>query len=120
RVGVDAAIRDALAGKRVDAARVERILFALTANRALKPSSKPAATDWIAHDVHIDGLPGVVDEACYRAMDALLGVEQPVARQVYHQVADLLNLQVDVLFFDTTSTYFETGQDADPVARHEH
>jgi hypothetical protein len=39
RLGVDTAIRAALAGKRVDASRVERILFGLTANRALKPSS---------------------------------------------------------------------------------
>ena len=29
---------------------------------------------------------------------------------MYFQVADLLNLQVDLLFFDTTSTYFETGR----------
>jgi Transposase DDE domain len=120
RLGVDTAIHDALAGKRVDAARVERILFALTANRALKPSSKLAATDWIAHDVHIGGLAEVVDEACYRAMDALLGVEAVVARQVYHQVADLLNLEVDLLFFDTTSTYFEIGEADEPVARDEH
>jgi Transposase DDE domain len=119
RLGVDTVIRDALAGTRADAARVERILFALTANRALKPSSKLAATDWIAHDVHIDGLAEVVDEACYRAMDALLAVEQTVARQVFHQVADLLNLEVDLLFFDTTSTYFETGEADDPVARDE-
>lgn len=117
RLGVDTAIHDALAGKRADATRVERILFALTANRALKPSSKLAATDWIAHDVHIDGLSDVVDEACYRAMDALVSVEAQVARQVYHQVADLLNLEVDLLFFDTTSTYFETGEADDPVAR---
>ncbi len=120
RLGVDTAIRAALADKRVDAARVERILFALTANRALKPSSKLAATDWIAHDVHIDGLTDVVDEACYRAMDALLAVEAVVARQVYHQVADLLNLEVDLLFFDTTSTYFETGEADTPIARDEH
>lgn len=119
RLGIDTAIRDALAGKRVDATRVERILFALTANRALKPSSKLAATDWIAHDVHIDGLGEVVDEACYRAMDALLGVEAVVAKEVYHGVADLLNLEVDLLFFDTTSTYFETGEADTPVARDE-
>jgi hypothetical protein len=120
RLGIDTAIRDALAGKRVDAIRMERILFALTANRALKPSSKLAATDWIAHDVHIDGLGEVVDEACYRAMDALLGVEAVVDKEIYHQVADLLNLEVDLLFFDTTSTYFETGEADEPVARDEH
>jgi hypothetical protein len=120
RLGVDTAIRDALAGKRVDPARVERILFGLTANRALKPSSKLAAADWIAHDVHVDGLSDVVDEACYRAMDALVGVEAQVTRQVYYQVADLLNLEVDLLFFDTTSTYFEVGEADEPVARDEH
>jgi hypothetical protein len=119
RLGIDTTIRDALAGTRVDPARVQRILFALVANRALKPSSKLAATDWIAHDVHIDGLAEVVDEACYRAMDALLGVEQTVARQVYHQVADMLNLEVDLLFFDTTSTSFETGEADEPAARDE-
>jgi len=117
RLGIDTAIGKALSGKRVDAIRVERILFALTANRALKPSSKLAATEWIAYDVHIDGLSEVVDEACYRAMDALIGVETVVAREIYHQVADLLNLEVDLLFFDTTSTYFETGESDEPAAR---
>jgi hypothetical protein len=120
RLGIDTAIRAALAGGRADTSRVERILFALTANRALKPSSKLAATDWIAHDVHIDGLPEVLDEACYRAMDVLLGIEKTLTERIYHQVADLLNLQVDLLFFDTTSTYFQTGEPDDPVARDEH
>jgi hypothetical protein len=120
RLGIPAAIATAVAGRRLDEERLERILFALTANRALKPSSKLAATDWIAHDVHIDGLGEVVDEACYRAMDVLLAIEKTLAREVYHQVADLLNLEVDLLFFDTTSTYFQTGQPDDPVARDEH
>ena len=119
RLGIDTAIRGALADKRLDADRVERILFALTANRALKPSSKLAATDWIAHDVHIDGLGEVVDEACYRAMDALLAIEPTLTKQIYYQVADLLNLHVDLLFFDTTSTYFETGEADQPAARDE-
>ena len=120
RLGLPAAIGRALAGRRVEAERVERILFALTANRALKPSSKLAATDWITHDVHIDGLGEVLDEACYRAMDVLADIEKTLAEQVYHQVADLLNLEVDLLFFDTTSTYFETDGADDPVARDEH
>jgi hypothetical protein len=120
RLGIDAAICTALRGKRLDAQRVERILFALVANRALKPSSKLAATDWIAHDVHIDGLSEVGDDACYRAMDVLLAVETVLARRVYDQVADLLNLEVDLLFFDTTSTYFETEGADEPVARDRH
>ena len=55
---------------------MERILFGLVANRALAPSSKLAATDWIENDVRIDGLSAVGDDACYRAMDALLAVAQ--------------------------------------------
>jgi hypothetical protein len=122
RLGIDTAMRTALGGRRGDPGRVERILFALVANRALAPSSKLAATDWIANDVRIEGLSDVVDEACYRAMDALLGVEAKVCREIYDRVADLLNLEVDLLFFDTTSTYFETGggRSDDPVARDAH
>jgi IS4 transposase len=117
RLGIHTAITTALAGRRVDAARVERILFALTANRALAPSSKLACTDWVTHDVHIEGLPGASDDACYRAMDVLLDIEELLALEVYHQVADLLNLEVDLLFFDTTSTYFQTAEADEPVAR---
>jgi transposase len=40
-------------------------------------------------------------------MDELLAIEPTLAEQVYFQVTDLLNLEVDLLFFDTTNTYFE-------------
>jgi hypothetical protein len=99
--------------------RVERILFALVANRALAPSSTLAATRWIKHDVHIDGLDAVGDEACYRAMDWLIEAEPGLSRIVYDNTANLLNLEVDLLFFDTTSTYFETEDADSPVGRDE-
>jgi hypothetical protein len=89
------------------------------ANRALAPSSKLAAAGWIAADVAIDGLEAVSEDACYRAMDALLEVEEALARRVYDSVADLLNLEVDLLFFDTTSTYFALDEPDAPVARDE-
>jgi hypothetical protein len=80
RLGIPTAVGKALADRRCDHQRVERILFALVANRALKPSSKLAATDWIAHDVHITGLTDVLDEACYRAMDILHDIEATFCR----------------------------------------
>jgi hypothetical protein len=79
RLGIDTAIRALLATRRVDEAQAERVLFALVANRALAPSSKLAATRWIASDVAIDGLDGIHEDACYRAMDALLEVEAALA-----------------------------------------
>ncbi len=54
----------------------------------------------MSQDVHIGGLGTVTDDACYRAMDWLHAVRGDLERQVYFQVADLLNLEVDLLFFD--------------------
>ena len=117
RLGIDTAIRTLLGRRRIDEVAAERVIFALVANRALAPSSKLAATGWIAADVAIDGLEGVGEDTCYRAMDALLDVEDALAKRVYDAVADLLNLEVDLLFFDTTSTYFELDEPDAPVGR---
>jgi hypothetical protein len=116
RLRIDAAVREHLTGRKIDP-RVERVLFALVANRALAPSSKLAATDWISNDVHIDALDAIDEQSCYRAMDYLLTIEPSLAEQVYFQVTDLLNLEVDLLFFDTTSTYFELDEPDEPVGR---
>jgi hypothetical protein len=67
--------------------------------------------------VHIDALPEVTDDACYRAMDWLAQAAPELEKQVFWQVANLLNLEVDLLFFDTTSTYFELDEPDEPVAR---
>jgi DDE family transposase len=104
-------------GRPRDAKAAERVLFGLVANRALAPSSKLAASEWMSADVHIDGLGEVSDDACYRAMDWLHAVRGELEKQVYFAVADLLNLEVDLLFFDTTSTYFELEDADEEIAR---
>jgi len=106
RLGIDELLLKLSSGRRLDA-RAERVLFALVANRALEPLSKLAATRWVGERVAVPGLEDVDDDACYRAMDWLLEIEAELAQAVYWSVADLLNLEVDLLFFDTTSTYFE-------------
>jgi hypothetical protein len=116
RLGIDQVMRGLLTGRRRDP-RVERVLFALVANRALDASSKLAAAGWVTHDVHIHGLPETSDDACYRAMDWLLEIAGDLERAVFWQVASLLDLEVDLLFFDTTSTYFELDEPDTPVER---
>jgi hypothetical protein len=118
RLGIDKVMANLLKGRRLDQ-RVERVLFGLVANRALAPSSKLAAAAWLNHDVHIDGLPATSDDACYRAMDWLHDVTPALEREVFWQLASLLDLEVDLLFFDTTSTYFELDEPDEPVARDE-
>jgi transposase len=95
-------------GRKLDVALLERILFALVAGRALAPSSKLEATRWIREETYIPGLAEVDHTSCYRAMDWLLEHLPALQETVFFAVADLLNLDVDLIFFDTTSTYFET------------
>jgi len=119
RLGIGPAMRDLLKGRRLDPA-AERVLFALTANRALNPSSKLAAARWASEDVLITGLPQTTDDACYRAMDWLLEIREALEKAVFDRAAELLGLEIDLLFFDTTSTYFVTEEADAPVARDEH
>jgi len=116
RLGIGPAMRKLLKGRRLDDS-AERVLFALVANRALAPSSKLAAARWINEDVLITGLPVTSDDACYRVMDWLLEIKDELEKKVFDNLAHLLNLEVDLLFFDTTSTYFVTEEADEPVAR---
>jgi transposase len=123
RLGVAGAI-SARVGERRFGTDVERVLFALVANRALKPFSKLAAAEWASRDVHIPGLEGMDEDQAYRAMDVLASAdtEAEVQESVFFACADLLNLEVDLLFFDTTSTYFERdeperGEEGEPGFR---
>jgi hypothetical protein len=107
RLGIAAALREAAAGRRLDAATVERMLFALVAQRALEPASKLAATRWVAERVAIADCPAFDEDAAYRAMDFLLAALPEIAEAIFARTANLLNLSCDVIFVDSTSTYFE-------------
>jgi len=107
RLGVGAAIRRAAVSRRLDGEAVERVVFALVAQRALEPGSKLAATSWVAERVVIEGLSAVSDDQAYRGMDFLLDALEDIAGEVFASVAHLLNLDLDIVFVDTTSTYWE-------------
>jgi hypothetical protein len=108
RLGIGAAIRRVAVGRRLDGEQVERVVFALVAQRACEPGSKLAATGWVAQRVAIAGCPGFTDDAAYAAMDFLLDALPEIAAEVFGTVAHLLNLDLDIVFVDTTSTYWET------------
>jgi transposase len=90
---------------------VERAIFTMVCQRCLEPASKLEATRWVGRDVVIDGVEALSDDQLYRAMDFLLECAERVQESVFFSVAHLLNLEVDVVFFDTTSTYFEIDVD---------
>jgi len=70
---------------------MERVILAMVANRALAPSSKLGLEEWISKKVLLPGL-------------------NDLQHEVFNAVADLFNLEVDLLFFDTTSMYFEMDE----------
>ena len=114
RLGIPAALRELLGARRFTT-DIERVLFALVSNRALAPCSKLAAAEWASHDVTIPGLQAMDDDQAYRALDLLVeaDAEAKVQEAVFFACADLLNIEVDLLFFDTTSTYFEAEPDGE-------
>ncbi|MGH2499760.1 MAG: IS1634 family transposase [Candidatus Limnocylindria bacterium] len=109
-LGIGKAIARVAGGGR-GRAGVERAIFTMVCQRCLEPASKLEATRWLGRDVVLEGVEGVSDDELYRAMDFLLACSERVQESVFFSVAHLLNLEVDVIFFDTTSTYFEVDVD---------
>lgn len=109
RLELDSTLKQLLADRSYEN-EIERLLFAMVANRALAPRSKLAMERWVGRKVHVEGLDSVQSHALYRAMDFLVEHGEEVQRSVFFSVANLLNLEVDLLFFDTTSTYCEVEE----------
>src|SRR3954464_332003 len=78
RLDVGAAVRAATDARRFTT-NMERVLFALVANRAVAPMSKLSAAEWVREDTAIPGLstmdPAMSDDHAYRAMDLLVDAD---------------------------------------------
>ena len=111
---VGAAIRQVAAGRRLDGDAVERVVFALVAQRALEPGSKLTAT--MGRRAGGPRLPGRADRRSGLPGDGLPARRaQRDRRRDLSSVAHLLNLDLDIVFVDTTSTYWEV-ETADELA----
>lgn len=55
----------------------------------------------------------------YRTLDQLLERKAEIERALYLRLRDLFSLQIDVVFYDLTSTYFE-GKGPPPMGTHGH
>lgn len=115
RLGIGPAIRNAAAtsGR---TAPYERALLAMTANRLCEPESKLGVWDRWLHDVFMPSCRGLKLAQMYEAMDLLYEHCAKVEEQVFFTTANLFNLEVDVVFYDTTTASFsidEADDDAD-------
>jgi Transposase DDE domain len=115
RVGIPDAIRRAL-GRRKIGFPVERALFAMVANRACAPCSKLYCSDqWLREDIRIEGTEALELHHLYRAMDVLEAHKERLEEAIYFHTAELLNLDVELVFYDTTSVHFEVDDEDEGV-----
>ena len=90
------------------AAAVGDAVFAMAANRLLAPCSKRRLPEWARRDVV---MPGWWSEPslnqCYRALDAAADAKEATEEHLYARLCDLTNLDLRLVCYDLTSTYFE-------------
>ena len=87
---------------------LEHAVFAMVANRLVAPTSKRRLPEWVCEDVVPPaGFAPPSLEQYYRALDALADAKEQTERQLYSALTDLTNLDLRLICYDLTSTYFE-------------
>jgi len=97
-------ILGALAAKRRFRFDVERVCFALALQRLIEPGSDLQGSSWMSRVV---GLEGIELQQLYRTCTFLAENKEWIERELYLRERTLFDSSVDLVFFDTTSTYFE-------------
>lgn len=86
----------------------ERMVFALALQRLVEPTpgSDLAGSKWI-HTIHEPGFERLRLPNFYRSLGFLWKHKNEIEEGLYRRGLDLFNQELDLVFFDTTSTYFE-------------
>jgi hypothetical protein len=92
----------------------ERALLAMTANRLCEPKSKLGVWDRWLPKVYLPSCQDLKLKHMYEAMDLLHEHAAEVEEAIFFKVADLFNLEVDLIFYDTTTASFHVDQEDDP------
>jgi Transposase DDE domain len=86
-------------------------VWAMVANRLVDPCSKRRLPEWVERDVVMPaGFLSPSTDQYYRALDAVADAKQATETQLYAALCDLTNLDLRLVCYDLTSTYFEGSQ----------
>ena len=91
----------------------ERALLAMVTNRLCEPESKLGLWDRWLPTVYLPSCWELKLEQMYEAMDLLWEHAEEVERHVFFQTANLFNLKVDLIFYDTTTASFSIDEEDD-------
>ncbi len=115
RLGIGPCLRELERTSRVEGRGYERALLAMTANRLSAPDSKLGVWErWLGR-VYLPTCWDLGLDRLYEAMDWLYEHAETVEREVFFHTADLLNLAVDVIFYDTTTASFAIDDEDGPA-----
>jgi len=105
RLGIGQIFRDICKSKKLKVP-YERAIFAMVANRLTDPDSKLGLWERWLSKVYIPFCQSLKLEQLYEAMDLFYDHMSEVEEQIFFQAANLLNLEVDLVFYDTTTASF--------------
>ena len=106
RLGIGKVLRDIASKKKRSKVAYERALLAMTANRLCEPESKFGVRDRWLNNVYLPSCQGLKLDHMYEAMDFLHANIDQVEETVFYNTANLFNLDVDLIFYDTTTASF--------------
>lgn len=87
------------------------VIFAMVLNRLMEPHSKLGTHEW-AKGVY--GLPEIELNHWYRAIDFLMDHKEKLEQDLFHQLKNLFNQEVDMVLLDTTSIVYWGEAEAAP------
>ena len=95
-------------GKRRGADRLGDAVFAIVANRLCDPCSKRRLPEWTGQDVAMPtAWTAPSADQYYRALDAIADTKAATETFLYSVLTSLVNLDLRLVCYDITSTYFE-------------
>ena len=95
-----------LGGRR--GAVVADAVFAMIANRLIDPCSKRRLPEWVERDVVMPaGFTAPSADQYYRAVDVVADHKEATETELYATLCDLTNMDLRLVCYDLTSTYFE-------------
>lgn len=121
-LGIGRAVRRRLEAAGLSAPH-EAALFAMTANRLDAPGSKLACAErWLADVAWLPEAEGLKVDQLYRALDVLAAHAEAIQEEVFLRTADLFRLDVDLIFYDTTTAWFtiDEADEADGLRQRGH
>ena len=110
QLGIGTAIREKVTQKKLKAPH-EAALLAMVVQRLDRPGSKLSCHERWLDRVWLPGARDLSLSQLYRALDILAEHGEAIEEAVFWRSADLFKLDVDLVFYDGTTAWFETDEE---------